>query len=66
MNRVAVIGALATDARVLGGGRAQVSPPAHTISPLEGLAREHVRGGRAASVGRPEPVHEDNATARTG
>jgi beta-glucosidase len=38
LTRVAVIGALAMDARVLGGGSAQVSPP-HTISPLEGLAR---------------------------
>jgi beta-glucosidase len=38
LTRVAVIGALAVDARVLGGGSAQVSPP-HTISPLEGLAR---------------------------
>ncbi|MFI5895500.1 glycoside hydrolase family 3 protein [Actinoplanes sp. NPDC051513] len=38
LTRVAVIGALAMDARVLGGGSAQVSPP-HAISPLEGLAR---------------------------
>jgi beta-glucosidase len=38
LTRVAVIGALALDARVLGGGSAQVSPP-HTISPLEGLGR---------------------------
>ena len=38
LTRVAVIGALAMDARVLGGGSAQVSPP-HTISPLEGLSR---------------------------
>ncbi|MFC7278819.1 glycoside hydrolase family 3 protein [Paractinoplanes rhizophilus] len=38
LTRVAVIGALAMDARVLGGGSAQVSPP-HTISPMEGLAR---------------------------
>ena len=38
LTRVAVIGALATDARVLGGGSAQVSPP-HTISPLDGLTR---------------------------
>ncbi|MFG1996036.1 glycoside hydrolase family 3 protein [Actinoplanes sp. NPDC048988] len=38
LTKVAVIGALATDARVLGGGSAQVSPP-HTISPLDGLAR---------------------------
>jgi beta-glucosidase len=38
LTRVAVIGALAMDARVLGGGSAQVSPP-HTVSPLEGLAR---------------------------
>ncbi|MFI5933000.1 glycoside hydrolase family 3 protein [Actinoplanes sp. NPDC051494] len=35
---VAVIGALAADARVLGGGSAQVSPP-HVVSPVEGLAR---------------------------
>ena len=38
LTRVAVIGALALDARVLGGGSAQVTPP-HAISPLEGLAR---------------------------
>ncbi|MBL7256143.1 beta-glucosidase family protein [Paractinoplanes lichenicola] len=36
LTKVAVIGALATDARVLGGGSAQVSPP-HVISPLTGL-----------------------------
>ncbi|BCY06232.1 glycoside hydrolase family 3 protein [Actinoplanes sp. L3-i22] len=36
--RVAVIGALAQDARVLGGGSAQVAPP-HVISPLDGLRR---------------------------
>ncbi|MEU8242161.1 glycoside hydrolase family 3 C-terminal domain-containing protein [Actinoplanes missouriensis] len=36
LSRVAVIGALATDARVLGGGSAQVTPP-HVISPLDGL-----------------------------
>ena len=38
LTRVAVIGALATDARVLGGGSAQVTPP-HVISPLDGLSR---------------------------
>ncbi|XVV14192.1 glycoside hydrolase family 3 protein [Actinoplanes sp. CA-131856] len=38
LTKVAVIGALAMDARVLGGGSAQVSPP-HTISPLDGLSR---------------------------
>jgi beta-glucosidase len=38
LTRIAVIGALATDARVLGGGSAQVTPP-HAISPLEGLGR---------------------------
>jgi len=37
LTKVAVLGALAMDARVLGGGSAQVSPP-HTISPLDGLA----------------------------
>jgi len=36
LTKVAVIGALATDARVLGGGSAQVSPP-HVVSPLTGL-----------------------------
>ncbi|BCJ44964.1 beta-glucosidase [Actinoplanes ianthinogenes] len=35
---VAVIGALAQDARVLGGGSAQVAPP-HVISPLDGIRR---------------------------
>ncbi len=38
LSRVAVLGALAVDARVLGGGSAQVSPP-HTVSPIEGLRR---------------------------
>jgi beta-glucosidase len=38
LTRVAVIGALATDARVLGGGSAQVTPP-HVVPPLEGLVR---------------------------
>ncbi|MET0422882.1 MAG: glycoside hydrolase family 3 N-terminal domain-containing protein, partial [Actinoplanes sp.] len=38
LTKLALIGALAEDARVLGGGSAQVSPP-HTISPLAGLAR---------------------------
>ncbi|WIM97742.1 glycoside hydrolase family 3 C-terminal domain-containing protein [Actinoplanes oblitus] len=33
---IAVIGALAQDARVLGGGSAQVAPP-HVISPLDGI-----------------------------
>jgi beta-glucosidase len=36
--RVALIGALAEDARVLGGGSAQVTPP-HVVSPLQGLRR---------------------------
>ena len=36
LRKVAVLGALAMDARVLGGGSAQVSPP-HVISPLDGL-----------------------------
>ncbi|GAA2640570.1 beta-glucosidase H [Paractinoplanes durhamensis] len=38
LSKVAVIGALAMDARVLGGGSAQVSPP-HTVSPLDGIRR---------------------------
>ncbi|WP_306208545.1 glycoside hydrolase family 3 protein [Actinoplanes sp. RD1] len=38
LTRVAVIGALATDARVLGGGSAQVTPP-HVVSPWEGIVR---------------------------
>ncbi|MFC7532114.1 glycoside hydrolase family 3 protein [Actinoplanes sp. GCM10030250] len=38
LTRVAVIGALATDARVLGGGSAQVTPQ-HVISPLDGIRR---------------------------
>jgi beta-glucosidase len=38
LTRVAVIGALAMDARVLGGGSAQVTPP-YAISPLDGLGR---------------------------
>ncbi|GAA2560394.1 glycoside hydrolase family 3 C-terminal domain-containing protein [Winogradskya consettensis] len=38
LTKIAVIGALATDARVLGGGSAQVTPP-HVISPFEGLSR---------------------------
>jgi beta-glucosidase len=36
LERVALIGAAARDARVLGGGSAQVFPP-HIISPLDGL-----------------------------
>jgi beta-glucosidase len=39
LNSVAVIGALAKDARVLGGGSATVFP-AHVISPLQGLSQE--------------------------
>ncbi|WP_433828872.1 beta-glucosidase family protein [Actinoplanes sp. CA-015351] len=39
LTRVAVIGALATDARVLGGGSAQVTPP-HVISPLDGIRKD--------------------------
>ncbi|GAB1645651.1 beta-glucosidase family protein [Krasilnikovia sp. MM14-A1259] len=38
LTRVAVIGALAMDARVLGGGSAHLTPP-HVVSPLEGLGR---------------------------
>ena len=38
LTRVALIGALARDARVLGGGSATVTPP-HVVSPLEGLGR---------------------------
>ncbi|MFG1609357.1 beta-glucosidase [Actinoplanes sp. NPDC049265] len=38
LTRVAVIGALAMDARVLGGGSATVTPQ-HVISPLEGIGR---------------------------
>jgi len=38
LTKVAVIGALAVDARVLGGGSAQVTPP-HAVSPLDGLSR---------------------------
>jgi len=37
VSTVAVIGSLARDARVLGGGSATVFPP-HVVSPLEGLA----------------------------
>ncbi len=37
LTRIAVLGALAADARVLGGGSAQVSPP-HVVAPLDGLA----------------------------
>ncbi|MDG4832708.1 glycoside hydrolase family 3 C-terminal domain-containing protein [Solwaraspora sp. WMMD1047] len=36
LRRVAVLGALATDARIQGGGSAQVFPP-HVISPLAGI-----------------------------
>jgi beta-glucosidase len=38
LTKVAVLGALAADARVLGGGSAQVTPP-HVVSPLDGLVR---------------------------
>jgi len=37
LGRVAVIGAAAREARVLGGGSAEVTP-AHVVSPLDGLA----------------------------
>jgi len=36
LRRIAVLGALADDARIQGGGSAQVSPP-HVVSPLAGL-----------------------------
>jgi beta-glucosidase len=36
LSSVALIGALAKDARILGGGSAQVFPP-HVVSPLDGL-----------------------------
>ncbi|AEV82307.1 beta-glucosidase [Actinoplanes sp. SE50] len=50
---IAVIGALAQDARVLGGGSAQVAPP-HVISPLDGIRR--VFGDVAYAVGAdPRP-----------
>ena len=38
LTRIAVIGALAHDARILGGGSAQVTPP-YAVSPVEGLGR---------------------------
>jgi len=38
LSRVAVLGALAVDARVLGGGSVQVTPP-HVVAPLEGIRR---------------------------
>ncbi|WP_233604712.1 beta-glucosidase [Micromonospora sp. HM5-17] len=37
LRRIAVLGALADDARIQGGGSAQVLPP-HVVSPLAGLA----------------------------
>jgi beta-glucosidase len=36
LTRIAVLGALAADARVQGGGSAQVTPP-HVVAPLDGL-----------------------------
>lgn len=55
LTRLAVIGALATDARVLGGGSAQVTPP-HVISPRDGLARALPEVDVAYAVGAdPRP-----------
>ncbi|MCA2217851.1 beta-glucosidase family protein [Jidongwangia harbinensis] len=55
LNRVAVIGALATDARVLGGGSAQVTPP-HVVSPLDGLRRALPGADVAYAIGAdPRP-----------
>ncbi|MFF8604842.1 beta-glucosidase [Streptomyces sp. NPDC015346] len=47
---VALIGAAARDARVLGGGSAQVFP-AHTVSPLDGLTAALPDGALTFSVG---------------
>ncbi|MFF8275137.1 beta-glucosidase [Streptomyces lateritius] len=47
---VALIGAAARDARVLGGGSAQVFP-AHTVSPLDGLTAALPGGALTFSVG---------------
>ena len=55
LTRVAVIGALAQDARILGGGSAQVTPP-HAVSPLEGLGRALAGVDIAYAVGAdPRP-----------
>jgi beta-glucosidase len=65
LTRVAVIGALAMDARVLGGGSAQVTPP-HTISPLEGLGRALSGLDVAYAVGAdPRPFLPALATGAT-
>jgi beta-glucosidase len=53
LSKVAMIGALAEDARVLGGGSAQVAPP-HTISPLDGL-RAALSGVSFATGADPRP-----------
>jgi beta-glucosidase len=55
LKRVAVIGALATDARVLGGGSAQVTPQ-HVISPLDGIRRALPGADVAYAIGAdPRP-----------
>jgi beta-glucosidase len=56
LTRVAVIGALAMDARVLGGGSAQVSPP-YAISPFEGLGRSLSGMDVAYAVGADPRPH---------
>ena len=56
LTRVAVIGALAMDARVLGGGSAQVTPP-HAISPLEGIGRALAGVDVAYAVGADPRPH---------
>ena len=68
LTRVAVLGALAVDARVQGGGSAQVFPP-HVVSPLDGLDRgaaRRRRGVRGSAPTRaracPPPAARSGAT----
>ena len=59
LTRVAVTGAAAKEARVLGGGSAQVYPE-HIMSPLEGLRR----GAAGDLHDRRRPAHQARARGR--
>lgn len=65
LSRVAVIGALATDARVLGGGSAQVTPQ-HVISPLDGIRAALPGVDVAYAIGADPRPFLPPAQGRTG
>ena len=65
LTSIAVIGALARDARILGGGSALVFPP-HVISPLDGLTAALPDGVRLSySVGADPRTRLPAATGST-